>query len=115
MPIDPVKIPQNVYIEDRIVGPLTLRQILIVGAGCGFSYAMWSMMTNAQGGSIGIPLTVMVWIPGALSVLFAFFKINDLSLFRLCLLTFERIGPHLDAAQGHHREHPHLHDERPDG
>lgn len=92
MPIEPVKIPQNVYIEDRIVGPLTLKQILIVGAGCGTSYALWSMLTQAQGGGIGIPLTVMSWTPGALSVIFAFFKLNDLSLLQLLLLTFERLN-----------------------
>ena len=40
MPIEPVKIPQNVYIEDRIVGPLTLRQTLIMAIGGGFSYAL---------------------------------------------------------------------------
>jgi hypothetical protein len=92
MPIDPVKIPQNVYIEDRIVGPLTLKQIIIVGAGCGLSYALWSVMTQAQGGNIGIPLTVIVWSPGALSAVFAFFKLNDLTLFQLALLTFERMN-----------------------
>ena len=91
MPIDPIKIPQNVHIEDRIIGPLTLRQILIVCIGCGFSYALYAMLTKAYG-SVSIPITVIVWIPGAVSAVFAFVKFNDLSMLRLILLLTERMG-----------------------
>lgn len=91
MPIDAVKIPQNVYIEDRIVGPLTLKQILIVGAGGGISYALWAMAAKAYG-SVSIPLTVLVWIPCVISAAFAFVKINDLSMLRMCLLLLERMN-----------------------
>ena len=90
MPIEPVKIPQNVYIEDRIIGPLTLKQIIIVTVGCGFSYALWA--TASKAGIISLPLTVLVWIPGLLSFVFAFVKINDLSMLKLCLLMLERIN-----------------------
>ncbi len=89
MPIAPIKIPQNVHIEDRIVGPLTLRQIILVCIGCGFSYAIWASISKAYG-YVGVPLTIMVWIPGAISVMFAFVKVNDLTLFRICLLMLER-------------------------
>jgi hypothetical protein len=91
MPIDPIKIPQNVHIEDRIVGPLTLKQIIIVAIGCGFSYALYTMLLRTMG-EVPLPLTVMVWVPGALSGIFAFLRINDLSLFRICLLMVERIN-----------------------
>jgi uncharacterized protein with PQ loop repeat len=91
MPIEPIKIPQNVYIEDRIVGPLTLKQIIVVAVGCGFSYALYSLLVQSYG-KIPIPITVMAWIPGALSFVFAFIKINDLSLFRIILLMVERIN-----------------------
>lgn len=91
MPIQPIKIPQNVYIEDRIIGPLTLRQIIVVCIGCGFSYALWASISKSYG-YVGIPLTVMVWIPGALSALFAFVRVNDLSLLRICLLLLERFN-----------------------
>jgi hypothetical protein len=90
MPIDPVKIPQNVYIEDRIVGPLTLRQIIIVAIGCGFSYAVWSSISKAYG-FVAIPLIVLIWIPGILSIIFAFVRINDLSMMHICLLFLERL------------------------
>ncbi|MBI5155909.1 PrgI family protein [Candidatus Peregrinibacteria bacterium] len=89
MPIQPIKIPQNVYIEDRIVGPLTLKQIIIVCIGCGFSYAMWASISKSYG-YVGIPLTILVWIPGALSVVFALIKVNDLSLLRIVFLLLER-------------------------
>jgi hypothetical protein len=88
MPIDPVKIPQNVYIEDRVVGPLTLRQTLLITLGCGFSYAIFSLLTKTYG-NIGIPLTVICWIPGFLSVIFALVKVNDLTLMRICMLLLE--------------------------
>jgi hypothetical protein len=89
--MDPIKIPQNVYIEDRIVGPLTLRQIVIVGIGGGFSYALWAMLNKAYGG-ISLPLTVMVWLPAGVAAAFAFVKVNDLSLTKLCLLLLERMN-----------------------
>lgn len=91
MPIDPIKIPQNVYIEDRIVGPLTLKQIIVVAIGCGFSYAVYAMIAKSYG-AVSIPLTVMIWLPGLVSFAFAFLKINDLSLLRICLLMVERIN-----------------------
>lgn len=92
MPIEPVKIPQNVYIEDRIVGPLTLRQVIISAVGCGFSYAMFSLISKAYGEGMSLPLTIMVWIPGALSIIFAFVKFNDLTMFQMVLLTIERMS-----------------------
>lgn len=91
MAIEPIKIPQNVYIEDRIVGPLTLKQIITVAVGCGFSYGLYSLLIQSYG-KIPLPITVMAWIPGALSFVFAFIKINDLSLFRIILLMVERIN-----------------------
>ena len=91
MPIEAVKIPQNVYIEDRIVGPLTLKQILIVGVGGGFSYAMFALLSKAYG-AVPLPVMVMIWIPAVISAAFAFIKINDLSMLQLLLLTIERMN-----------------------
>lgn len=91
MPIQPIKIPQNVYIEDHIVGPLTLKQMLIVGIGAGFSYVLYGMLTKAYG-ALPLPMTIIVWIPAAIAGMFAFVRINDISLFRLLLLTIEKIN-----------------------
>jgi len=90
MAIDPVKIPQNVYIEDRIVGPLTLRQTLIMAVGGGFSYTLYTSLSKAMGGKLDPVTTVLVWIPCLISVAFALIKVNDLSLSRLLLLLIER-------------------------
>lgn len=91
MPIEPIKIPQNVYIEDRIVGPLTLKQVIICAIGGGFSYAMFASISKAYG-TIALPIQILVWIPAAVSVIFAFVRINDLSMMRLCLLLLERMN-----------------------
>ncbi len=90
MPIEPIKIPQNVYIEDRIVGPLTLKQVIISAIGCGFSYALFTSFSKAMGGTPPLPVTVLIWVPGAVSLLFAFVKINDLSLLHILLLMLEK-------------------------
>ncbi len=87
MPIESVKIPQNVYVEDRIVGPVTLRQLAIVGIGAGFSYALYS--TASKMGPVGIPMAVLLWAPAVIAAAFAFLKINDLSLFNIILLMIE--------------------------
>ncbi|MFA6038839.1 MAG: PrgI family protein [Candidatus Peribacteraceae bacterium] len=92
MAIDPVKIPQNVYIEDRIVGPLTLKQVLIIALGGGFSYMLYALVAKAAGGQMGLVPTVLVWIPAAVSVVFALVKVNDLSLLRIVLLSIEKMN-----------------------
>jgi hypothetical protein len=88
--MDPVKIPQNVYIEDRIVGPLTLRQTLIMAITGGISYATYTNLLKITGGNPGILFTVACWVPFVLGTAFALVKINDLSLTRLLLLTIEK-------------------------
>lgn len=89
MPIEPVKIPQNVQIEDRIIGPVTLRQLIITIIGCGISYAIWSSLQKAFG-AVGITVTIMAWIPAVIFIAFAFVKVYDLSLFRIVFLMLER-------------------------
>lgn len=91
MPIEPIKIPQNVYIEDRIIGPLTLRQIIISMLGMGFSYAIWASIAKVMG-AVPLHITVIVWIPGALALVLAFVRINDLSMMHLLFLLVERLS-----------------------
>jgi hypothetical protein len=90
MPLDPIKIPQNVYIEDRIVGPLTLKQVITVALGGGFSYLLWASLSKTYG-NLPLPIMIMVWIPALLSVAFAFVRINDLSLLKIGLLMIEQM------------------------
>ena len=52
MPIDPVKIPQNVNIEDRIIGPVTLRHLILLMLGGGISYFLWTILKRS--GFVGL-------------------------------------------------------------
>ncbi|NOS67716.1 MAG: PrgI family protein [Candidatus Peribacteraceae bacterium] len=90
MPIDAVKIPQNVQIEDKVIGPISLRQLLIIGIGGGFSYMMYSLVQRSMG-QVNIPLTVVLWTPAVIAAAFALVNINDLSLLRICFLLMEKV------------------------
>jgi hypothetical protein len=92
MPIESVKIPQNVYIEDRIIGPLSLRQIAIILIGSGISYMFYTTIARANGGHLSIVPAVLCWIPAIIAALFAVLKVNDLSLLRICLQSHERFN-----------------------
>jgi hypothetical protein len=89
MALDPLKIPQNIYIEDRIIGPITLRQIITMGIGGGISYMIWGVFSAANGGATPLPLTILAAIPFVISLAIAFVKINDLSLIHIMLLILE--------------------------
>lgn len=90
MAIEAVKIPQNVYVEDRIIGPVTLKQLGITGIGAAISYVIYSIVTKA--GFNDVVSQVLCWIPALIGAMFAFFKINDLSLFSIILLTIENVN-----------------------
>lgn len=87
MAIEAVKIPQNVYVEDRIIGPVTLKHLLILGIGAGISYVFYAMTTQA--GYTEIPYQVVSWSPLMIAAAFAFVRVNDLSLFNIILLMIE--------------------------
>lgn len=89
--MDPIKIPQNVYVEDRIIGPITLRQIILCCIGGGISYVLWASLQNAYGYAT-IPLTVIAWTPAAIFAAFAFVKIQNLSLLQMCFLLLEQMS-----------------------
>ncbi|PIP65287.1 hypothetical protein COU77_02655 [Candidatus Peregrinibacteria bacterium CG10_big_fil_rev_8_21_14_0_10_49_16] len=92
MPIEAVKIPQNVYIEDRIIGPITLKQLILSVIGSGISYLLWTGFSKAYGDQgVSIPLIIISIIPAVIFMAFAFVKVNDLSLMRITLLSFERV------------------------
>ena len=90
MPIEAVKIPQNVYVEDHIVGSVTLKQIMICGIGAGISYVIYATLSGA--GITQLPFLIGAWIPAVIAAAFAFLKINDLSMFNIILLMIEGIN-----------------------
>ncbi len=89
MPAEPIKIPQNVYIEDQVVGPLTLRQILVMTGGGGVSYVIMAMVQKSVG-QMNVLLTAACWLPFVIACAFALIKINGLTLMRIVFLMMER-------------------------
>ncbi len=69
------KVPQNIDLEDRIVGPFTMRQFVYILVGGGIIYAWWQFANQYVD-------TMMIFMPlalpiGFLTFCFAVVKIND--------------------------------------
>lgn len=98
-----VKIPQNVRIEDKIIGPFSLKQLLLLGLGGGFSYGLYAML-NKSFGYVPASAHTLIWWPGILAAAFALVRINDIPLFRYVLLVLEMLSKprirHFQARQG---------------
>ena len=86
--MDYVKIPQNIRIEDKLIGPLSLRQIIMIAIGGGVSYALFAMLSKTYG-QVPPVAHAFIWLPLIFCAAFALVKINDISLMRYSLLTFE--------------------------
>lgn len=80
------KIPQNVRIEDKIVGPLTLKQLISLGIGGGITYAIYIGMAKDF---IFIAWFIPTFLSGAITVLFTFVKIRGLSFTKWIFLMAE--------------------------
>lgn len=80
------KIPQNVRVEDKIVGPLTLKQLISLGIGGGITYAIYISMAKEF---IFIAWFIPVMITGGTTLLFTFVKIRELSFGKWVMLMVE--------------------------
>jgi hypothetical protein len=89
MAIDPVKIPTDIQIEEKIIGPVGLRQIFILMITGGFSYALWSSIGSQPTASTVVK--IICWLPLILGAAFSFVKIHDVTLLRLLLLQIEKL------------------------
>ncbi len=69
------KVPQDVQREDRIVGPLTLRQLIICGIGFSIAYAFYVILGRDY--EI-ITALIPVGIIAIITIIFAFTKPLDL-------------------------------------
>ncbi|MFH0820560.1 MAG: PrgI family protein [Candidatus Peregrinibacteria bacterium] len=81
------KIPQNVGIEDKIVGPLTLRQLIIVSVGCGISYTFFTLLGKMY--DLNIIEYFVIALPALVAVAAALIRINDIPLPKFVLLGLE--------------------------
>lgn len=82
------KVPQNVQMEDKIVGPLTLKQMIILGAGGGVAYVVYIALARTYYWEVWIfPVLVVILI----TVLFAFVRLYNLSFSRFILLFLQHL------------------------
>jgi hypothetical protein len=80
------KVPQNVQREDKIVGPLTLKQLIICGAGFGVDYAIYTSLAKTY---IWVTWILPVAIVALVTVLFAFVRPLDLSFTKFIIRWME--------------------------
>lgn len=66
------QIPQFIDIEDKILGPLTIRQFFYFLAAAAIGFVLWNFLTFQY-------FLIAMVIIGGLSVMFAFVKINGKS------------------------------------
>jgi hypothetical protein len=82
------KIPQNVQREDKIVGPLTLKQLLYLGVGGGITYTLYVILAKE------FFWTFWIWFvapPAILTLSITFLKINGIPFFKWVFLMMEYI------------------------
>ncbi len=70
------KVPQNVQREDKIVGPLTLKQLIICGIGFAVAYAIYTSLAKDF---IWVTWILPVSLVGLITVAFAFFRPVNMS------------------------------------
>lgn len=80
------KVPQNVQREDRIVGPLTLRQLIICGIGFGIAYAIYVTLGRDYELITALPPAIIV---AAITAAFAFLRPLDVTFSKFLLLYLE--------------------------
>ncbi len=68
------QVPQFIDVEDKIFGPLTLKQFIYLAGGAGLSFLLYSRL----GGVIPFFILVIIIAPVVVfSLLLAFYKINN--------------------------------------
>lgn len=80
------KVPQDVLRPDKIVGFLTLRQLIIVAIGGGIAYSLYIILSKQYFIEIWLPPVLFV---GSITAAFAFFKFHDIVFERLILIYIE--------------------------
>jgi len=80
------KVPQNVQMADKIVGPLTLRHMIIIGSGGGLAYLVYVILAQNYYWEVWLfPVAFIVIV----TLLIAFVKIYNLSFGKFAILFME--------------------------
>lgn len=80
------KVPQDVLRPDKIVGFLTLRQLIIVGIGGGTAYSLYIVLSKQYLLEIWLPPVIFISV---ITLAFAFFRYRDLPFEKLVLVFIE--------------------------
>lgn len=80
------KVPQDVLRADKIVGFLTLRQLVICAIGGGITYSLYIILNRQYLIEIWLPPTVFLTL---ITLAFAFFKFHDIVFEKLILIFIE--------------------------
>lgn len=80
------KVPQDVLRPDKIVGFLTLRQLIIVAIGGGISYSLYIILSKQYLVEIWLPPVAFVSL---ITLAFAFVKFHDILFEKLILIFIE--------------------------
>lgn len=80
------KVPQDVLRPDKIVGFLTLRQLIIVALGGGMAYSLYIILSKQYFLEIWLPPVLFISL---ITVAFAFFKFHDILFEKLILIFIE--------------------------
>ncbi len=81
------KIPQNVGIEDKIVGPFSLRQLIILAVGGGISYVLFAIGSKLY--ELNVIEYIIIAFPALFALAAAMLKIHNVSFIKYLLLTLE--------------------------
>lgn len=72
------KVPQNVESEDRLLGPLTMKQFIYAIIGLGWGFLIWRILS--PGGTAAIPIMLLLIVPvSGFMLLLAFGKREEQS------------------------------------
>lgn len=81
------KIPQNIGIEDKIVGPFSLRQLIILAIGGGISYVIFAITSKLY--ELNFIEYFVMALPAVFALLLAVVKIHNVSFGKYILLVLE--------------------------
>ncbi len=77
------QVPQFIEVEDKIFGPLTLKQFIFLAGGAGLSFVVYIFINNLL--ISAIPIMIIMSISGALG----FYKINNRPLINVAESAFK--------------------------
>lgn len=80
------KIPQNVEVEDTIIGPITMKQLAILGGGGGMAYVIYISLAKSYYPEVWLPPVAFISL---MTICIAFVEIKNIKFVKWVLLMME--------------------------